>query len=219
MATILFDLDGTLINSEALIVASFRHAARAVLHRDLSEREALVRWGEPLAMRFTSVTPSPDTIAALLEAYATFYDAHLRQLADVFPGIREMLRTLRLRRHALGIVTSKRARTTATSLQAFQLTPFFDAMVSADDVDVPKPAAAPIIEALRRLAASRDGALMVGDGIFDIQAARAAGIPAAAALWGTREQTALLACDPDYVARTPAEVIGILGTGESPGIG
>jgi pyrophosphatase PpaX len=211
MAAILFDLDGTILNSEALIVASFRHAARAVLRLDLSEPEALARWGEPLPVRFTSVTRSPDTVAALLEAYATFYDAHLTQLADVFPGIPEMLGTLRLRRHVLGIVTSKRGRATATSLQAFELAPFFGAAVSADEVEAPKPAPDPVIEALWRLAASRDDALMVGDGVFDIQAAQAAGIPAAAALWGTREQTALLACRPDYVVRSPAEVVTLVG--------
>lgn len=210
MAAVLFDLDGTLVDSHALIVTAFRHAARTVLGRDLSDAEARLRWGQPLPVRFAAL--APDRVAPLVETYTAFYAAHQGQLASAFPGVREMLDALVRRGCRLGVVTSKRRRPTAGALDAFGLAPFITATVTAEDA-APKPAPDPIREALRRLDARESDALLVGDGVFDLQAARAAGVRSAAALWGAEDREALLACGPDYVVRSPGEVVALVASG------
>ncbi len=210
VAVVLFDLDGTLVDSHALILAAFRHAGRVVLDRDLSDREARLRWGEPLPLRFAAL--APDRVAALVDTYTAFYAAHQRRLAAAFPGVRAMLEALVRRGCRLGVVTSKRRSPTAGALDAFGLAPFITTAVTAEDTP-PKPAPDPIREALRRLGAREAQALMVGDSLLDLQAARAAGVHSAAALWGAEDPDALLAWGADYVVRSPGEVVALAAAG------
>ncbi|HLJ58479.1 MAG TPA: HAD hydrolase-like protein [bacterium] len=202
--TVLFDLDGTLIDSHHLIIASFRHACRQVLGREITDEHAQVRWGQPLGVRFAAV--APDCVPALVDAYAQYYDRHERTLASVFPGVPELLAALAGRACAIGVVTSKRGRAAAQALRVLGLAPWITTSVGAEDAPAPKPAADPIRVALRRLEAVPESSLMVGDAPFDLQAARAAGVRSAAALWGARDIETLLACAPDYVARSPGDV-------------
>jgi len=205
---VLFDLDGTLIDSHGLIIASFQHALRTVLDRDVSADAAQVRWGQPLATRFAAV--APEHVGALVEAYTAHYDAHEATLASVFPGVPGMLDALVQRGQRLAVVTSKRRRAAAQALRVLGLAPWFATALGAEDAPAPKPAPDPVHEALRRLGVTAEAALMVGDGAFDVRAAKAAGVRSAAALWGTRESEALLACDPDYVVGSPGEVVTLV---------
>ncbi|HKV45974.1 MAG TPA: HAD-IA family hydrolase [bacterium] len=207
---VLFDLDGTLIDSYTLIASAFRHAASAVLARDLADDEVTARWGEPLPARCAHLAPA--RVPALIAAYTAYYDAHHDRLCALFPGVVEML--VRLDgRASMGIVTSKRRRSTTLALRAFGLERWIRAAVSAEDSPAPKPAPDPILEAARRLGAAPRDVLVVGDGVFDIRAARAAGARSAAAMWGTREGPALLAAGPDYVVATPDQVVPLAGAG------
>lgn len=205
--TVLFDFDGTLLDSFDLISASFRQACRLVLNRQLSQREVLERWGWPLRVRFEAVDPA--RVDALVDAYQACYRTNHDRMIALFPGVREMLDALRERRVAMGIVTSKRRPTTLLGIDRLGLSPYFGAVVTEQDVPAPKPAPDAILAALRELGAPAETALMIGDGVFDIQAARAAGVRGGAALWGTREREALLAAAPDLVLPTPADVVAL----------
>jgi pyrophosphatase PpaX len=205
---VLFDLDGTVFDSFHLISQSFRQACRIVLNRELSEREVLERWGWPLRVRFEAVDPS--RVDALVDAYQACYRRNHDRMIALFPGVREMLEALRARRVAMGIVTSKRRPTTLLGLERLGLSAYFGAVVTEQDVPAPKPAPDAILAALRELGAPAETALMIGDGVFDVQAARAAGVRSGAALWGTREREALLAAGPDVVLATPADVVSAI---------
>ncbi len=211
VTAIAFDLDGTLIDSFALIAASYRHAASTVLGRSLTEEEVTVRWGEPLPVRAAHLAPG--RVAEFVGAYTAYYDAHHERLCPSYPGVPEMLAHLAARGCRLGIVTSKRRRSTEQAVEAFGLGAWIRAAVCAEDVRIPKPAPDPVVEALRRLDAQAHEALVVGDGAYDIQAARAAGVRSAAAMWGTREREALLAAGPDYVVTRPDEVCSLVASG------
>lgn len=206
-AALLFDLDGTLIDSYDLIASSFRHACRTVLDRDLSDGEVEARWGEPLAARFSAVDPG--RVAQLVEVYTAYYDTEHSRLSRPFPGVYDMLAQLARRRFSMAVVTSKRRRSTVQALEAFRLAPFIRIAVTSEDVPAPKPAPDPIIEAARRAGARVESVWMIGDGAFDIAAAKAAGAVSIAALWGTREREALLAGGPDYVVERPEEVVAL----------
>jgi pyrophosphatase PpaX len=203
--TVLFDLDGTLVDSFELIVQGFRHAIRAVRNREATDDEVFARWGEPLRIRLESIAP-PEQLPELFTAYTTFYQEHHDRLARLFPGVAEMIGQLARLGCALGVVTSKRRTTTEHDLEVFGLAPFIRAAVTSDDVSVFKPAADPVQEALRRLGGEARDALMVGDAVFDICSGTAAGVATAAALWGTRDREAVLAAAPDYVVERPEEV-------------
>jgi pyrophosphatase PpaX len=210
VVAVMFDLDGTLIDSFALIEAAFRHASRTVLGRPPTDEEVLARWGEPLPVRAAHLVPDPRRAAEWVRAYTAYYDAHHDRECRLFPGIPEMLAELASRGCALGIVTSKRPRSTMQAVERFGLGAWIRAVVTAEDVPAPKPAPDPIALALGRLAAHPPEALMVGDGVFDIQAARAAGVRSVAAMWGTREGPAVLAAAPDHVARRPADLVSLV---------
>lgn len=207
---VLFDLDGTLLDSYQLITSAFRHACTAVLGREVSDAEVTSRWGQPLSDRFAAIAAG--RIPELVAAYTDFYSLHVDQLAALFPGVREMLGQLAERGLRLGVVTSKRRASTAEALEKFGLRPFIRVAVSAEDVDAPKPAPDPIVLAAKQLGAASEETWMVGDGVLDMQAARAAGAASVAAVWGTRERDALLASDPDYVAERPEDVVEILSS-------
>ncbi len=204
---VLFDLDGTLVDSVGLIDEAFRYACRTVLGRDPSEAEVFARWGEPLPARFTAL--APDRVEALVAEYTQYYEAHLHRLRS-FPGVEEMLRGLRACGCRLGVVTSKRRRTTEATLRQVGLEGVFEVVVSAEDVGRPKPAPDPVRTALWLLQTPAGRAWMVGDGVFDLQAGRAAGVRTVAALWGSREREALLQAGPDHVAETPEAVVSLI---------
>lgn len=207
---VVFDLDGTLIDSFALIAASYRHAARIVLGRTLAEGEVLARWGEPLAVRTAHLAPGRSE--ELIAAYTAHYDAHHDALCRPFPGVPEMLAALAARGFRLAVATSKRRRSTAQALERCGLGSWIQAAVSAEDVRLPKPAPAAVVEALRRLGAAPSAAWVVGDAAFDIQAARGAGVRSVAALWGAREREAVLAAGPDYVVMRPDDVASLIAS-------
>jgi len=212
---VLFDLDGTLLDSRRLITEAYRHACRQVLGRELADEELVARWGEPLQTRIAHTAPdaTPDQLDAVVTAYTAYYLAHHDRLAHLFPGVLEMLDALARRGRRMAVVTSKRRATTRRGLDVFGLHRFITTAVSADDVEHPKPAAEPVLAALRELGADPDEAVMVGDGIFDILAARAAAVRSVAALWGTREPEALRAAGPDYEAGAPGDVVAIVDSG------
>jgi pyrophosphatase PpaX len=203
--TVLFDLDGTLVDSFALITQSFRHAVRMARHREATDDEVFARWGEPLRIRLASVA-APHELPEVLAAYTAFYQEHHDGLARLFPGVAEMVGELAGLGCRLGVVTSKRRTTTEQDLEVFGLAPFIRAAVTSDDVTVFKPAADPVREALRRLGGDARDALMVGDAVFDIRSGTAAGVATAAALWGARDREAVLAAAPDYVVERPEDV-------------
>jgi pyrophosphatase PpaX len=215
VTTVLFDLDGTLLDSYNLIATAFRHTCRVGLGRELTDQEVTARWGEHLLARLAHVAPGsgPDQIEALAETYSSYYMAHHDELASLFPGIPKMLDALTRRGCRMGIVTSKWRLPTLQTLRVFDLARFIEVAVCADDVGARKPAPDPILEALRQLAGRPDGALMVGDGVFDIQAARAARVRSVAALWGSREVDALMAAGADYAVASPEGMVALVESG------
>lgn len=208
-AAVLFDLDGTLIDSFELITASFRHAVLTVLKREATEDEVFTRWGEPLSIRLGSIADA-EQIPALFDAYTAAYYEHHDRLARPFPGVPEMLERLRGLGCRLAVVTSKRQQSTYHELQTMGLDRYIDTAVTSEDVSAYKPAPEPVREALRRLEAVPATSLMVGDGVFDLQAGKAAGVATAVALWGTRERDAVLATGPDYVVERPDDVVSLV---------
>jgi pyrophosphatase PpaX len=205
---VLFDFDGTVVDSGAMILASFRHATKTVLERDLTDTELLAAVGTPLREQMRSFD------AERADELVEVYRAHNEPLHDELQpcdGILEVLRHLKDEGRRLGIVTAKRGATVELAFAVVPLREYFDVVVAAGDVERHKPDPDPLLLALERLGAEPEEAVYVGDSPFDVAAAKAAGMHSIAVTWGgIYGEEALRAEEPDTVVSTPRELLDVL---------
>ena len=204
---VLFDLDGTLIDSGAIILASFQHAARSVLQREVPAREIMSRvGGTSLHEQMRAI--DADRVDDLVDVYR----AHNLPLADsleAFEGIIEALETLHGEGRRLGVVTAKRRESLDLALARIPLEPYLDVVIASEDTERHKPDPDPLLEALRRLGAEPGEAAYVGDSPFDVRAAKAAGMFMVGVTWGRiHERDALQGADA--LVDTTEELLGVL---------
>jgi len=206
----LFDLDGTLIDSGPMILASMRHAASTVLGVEIDETQVRAAIGGPgLVAQMREL--DPDRVDELVEAYRA-HNEPLHEELQAFERMLDVLSILRRRGHRLGIVTAKRRFTVELAFARFpQLRDLTDVLVGADDTERHKPAPDPLLEALARLGAEPAEAAYVGDSPFDIRAAKAGGLLAVAVGWGgIHDGDRLQAEEPDVLVHEPEELLDVL---------
>lgn len=210
--TIVFDLDGTLIDSEGLILESYRHTMRS--HLGEAPPDALWRKtiGRPLAIQVRDFARSDEEAAAMIRTYTEHNLSHHDLLVRPFQGIRQALEELKERGKILAIATSKRRVATGMGLAACDLPEeWFSTIVTADDVTRFKPDAEPVTRALvGAQEGDADRAVFVGDSVHDMQSGRAAGVRTAAVLWGPNDRKVLSPESPDLWIEQPAEIPQVL---------
>jgi pyrophosphatase PpaX len=207
---VLFDLDGTLIDSGPIIIASMQHSVRTVLGREIAVEElAATVGGQGLVSQMRELDPA--RVDELVEAYR-LHNEPLHDTLEAFGEMVEILPRLRADGRRLGIVTAKRHRTVGLALDRFpQLAAQFEVVVGYEDTERHKPDPDPVLHALARLDASPAQAAYVGDSPFDIQAARAAGAFSVGVGWGgIHPDERLLAEEPDAFVSSPQELLGVL---------
>ena len=206
---VLFDFDGTVIDSGSIIIASMRHATKMVLGRDIPDEElgrAVGGSGLIEQMRLLA----PDRVDELVAVYRAHNEPLHADLAEC-AGMTDVLTTLKDEGRRLGVVTAKRRETVALAFSYLPLERFFDVVVGSDDTELHKPDPAPLVHALEQLGAERDDAVYVGDSPFDIRAAKAAGMHSVAVTWGRiHPRERLEAEDPDTVVETAEELLAAL---------
>ena len=208
-ASVLFDLDGTLIDSGPLILASFQHATQTVLGRVIPDEELLAGvGGHGLDEQMRSF--DGDRVDELVDVYRD-HNVKEYEKVELFPGMRSVVEELRDDGRSLGVVTVKGRQIVELTFSLLELDDLFEVVITRDDTKRPKPAPDPIWAALEHLAQPAATAAYVGDAPFDIQAARAAGTRAIAVSWGgIHPLERLLAEQPDALVDTPAEVLGVV---------
>jgi len=204
---VLFDLDGTVVDSGGIILASMRHATESVLARSYSEEELMANVGGP-GLEAQMEAFAPDRVEDLVRVYRA-HNEPLHAELETFPGIESALGTLRGEGRLLGLVTAKRRSTVDLAFARLPIAHFFDTVVGGDETELHKPHPAPLLLGLERLEATPDQAAYVGDSPYDMQAARAGGLRAIGVTWGRIHDRAALG-DADVVVDTADELLAEL---------
>ena len=203
---VLFDLDGTLIDSTRLIIESYHHTMHVHRGRTLAESEWIKGLGTPLRVQFRRFTDDPEEVQRMIATYREWNLAHHDEMVRAFPGAVEAVRALKAAGVKVGIVTSKNRHGVRIGLDHCGFDALFDTVITSDDLEASKPDPAPVIAALAALGEHADAALFVGDSPHDIAAGRDAGTSTAACLWGPFERAALEVERPDIFLGDFAEL-------------
>ena len=208
LKAILFDLDGTIADTNTLIFESFRHTFLAHdIHR-VTDEEIYSFFGEPLLTSMRRY--APDQAEELVETYRTYNAGIHDEMIRHFPGVRETLETLSVMGLELGIVTSKKGDVARRSLKALNLTDFFKVIVTPESTVQHKPDPAPVLFAMDTLGCRPDECMMVGDSPYDLLSGKRAGALTCGVEYTKLDINVLKATDPDYMIAEVGQLIGII---------
>jgi pyrophosphatase PpaX len=206
---VLFDLDGTVIDSGAIILASMRHAAKEVLGAEPPDELLMAAVGGP-GLEAQMHALAPDRVEELV----TVYRAHNEPLHDELlccAGVEDVLVRLKEDGRRLGLVTAKRRATVELAFDALPLRHFFEAVVGGDETRGHKPDPEPLLLAAERMDVQPRDCAYVGDSPFDIRAAKAAEMFAVAVTWGgIHDRARLEAEEPDAIVDNAEDLYGVL---------
>ena len=211
LRTVLFDLDGTLIDSIELIMNSGKHAFRDRTENVPSDAEWLAGVGTPLATMFRRWARDEVEVETLIASYREYQLANHDRLVRCYETVVETVDGLRRTGHPAAIVTSKTQWLARRGLEHVGLSAHFDVIVGCDSCERHKPDPQPVLVALDQLGYTPDESVFVGDSIHDMEAGNAAGVTTVAALWGPFSRETLAAANPGHFLRRMAELPALLG--------
>lgn len=207
---VLFDLDGTLIDSIELILNSARHAFERAGRATPAEAEWLAGVGTPLVAMFRKYAADDGDVDVLVSGYREYQMEHHDRLVRCYDRVVETVDGLRAAGHPLAIVTSKTGWLARRGLDHVGLGPHFDVVVGCDVCQRHKPDPEPVRLALETLGYGPAEAVFVGDSVHDMLSGNAAGVTTIAALWGPFTRETLAASAPAHYLERIADLPGLL---------
>ena len=206
---VLFDFDGTLADTNPLIIRTFKETFATLLPaRSFLETEILNCIGPTLEQ--TGQKYFPENSDRFVNTYRELNGKYHDEMIKIYPGIKEMISVLKASGLKLAIVSSKRRDFVVRGLEQTGLIQFFDYIVAADDVTDPKPHPEGIEKAMKHYGLDADACLMVGDNSHDIDAAKHAGVKGVAVGWAFKGVDYLKALNPDYLIMDAMEIVEIV---------
>jgi pyrophosphatase PpaX len=205
---VLFDLDGTLINTNKLIIESFKHTYKTCLGLEVSEQEILKYFGEPLTV--TLERYSEEKAEEMFRTYIEYNESRHDDVVTIFEGVQELLEKLERQGHTIALVTSKRRKVALMGLDLFDIRKYFEVFVSLEDTELHKPNPAPVLKALELLGANPGEAIMVGDSVFDIHCAHGADVKAVLVKWSAAHDFQEDDTSADYIAHDTYDLLNII---------
>ncbi|KQL44837.1 haloacid dehalogenase [Brevibacillus choshinensis] len=198
MRTILFDFDGTVADTLPLIFTAFRSTFQHFLQKHYTNEQIIALFGPTETGIVQNELPPHEHTAALDHFFAAYTDEHERMQNP--PEIARMLEQLQTTGIQMGIVTGKGRRSADISLREWQLTSFFDVVITGDDVTNPKPHPEGIRLAMEQLGVNASETIYVGDSDADILAGRAAGLTTVGVDWlAVTQKAGKFDPQPDYL--------------------
>jgi len=209
--TILFDFDGTVMDTVDVIICSWQHTFKTIEGKERPVSDIVRTFGEPLETSMKKFFPNVDPDDSI-EIYRSYHRDNFGERIKLFPGVKELLASLKEKGYKLGLVTSRLTTTTVEGLVKHEIGEYFDAVVTADDCTKHKPDPEPVDITLEKLNSKPEESIMLGDTMFDIICARNAGVKSVLVGWAVavteEEKTGENA--PDYIIETAEELFEIL---------
>lgn len=205
---VMFDLDGTIADTNELIFESFRHTFHTHGIDHVADQEIYSFFGEPLHK--TMLRYAPDQAEEMTNTYRAYNAIHHDEMIRHFPMVKETLTQLKEMGLMLGIVTSKRGSVAQKSLDALNLTSFFNAIVTPELTVRHKPEPDPVLCGAELLGVLPKEAIMVGDSPYDLLAGRAAGCITCGVEYTRLDLEVLQLTKPDYMISNVSQLIEII---------
>jgi len=208
--TVLFDLDGTLINTNEIIIQSFKYTFDTHFPEIVMDTDKILTFiGPTLQQTFGEYTKDPFLIQEMIESYRKYYVENEMGMFEIYPNVVEVVSKLKEEGYNLGIVTSKFKEAAWPSFTHYKLDELFDVFVSLDEVEFPKPDRNPIDVALSQFDSPK-GAIMIGDNRGDILAGKNAGIHSAGVAWSIKGSAFLMQAEPDFMLADMSDIFRVL---------
>lgn len=204
---LIFDIDGTLTSTNELIFASFNHITKKYLGKIYTPEEIVCLFG-----------PTEDQILQEMcgekfeDAKKDYYEYYSQnhQMANLYPGIKELLSELKQRKILLSIYTGKGRKAAAITLRKLEIHEYFDLIITGDDVAEHKPSAEGINKFIEQFNLQKKEVLMIGDSPADVKAAKAAGVRIASVLWDSYAKEKVLKLNSDFIFHSVNELKSFL---------
>jgi len=195
---IVFDMDGTLTQTNQLIYDSFNYIAQKYAGRTYTIPEIHAMFGPPEEEALLAIV-QPDQIDEVMKDYLAFYRMNHNQLARLYPGIEDILRYTKERGKYLALFTGKGTKTAGITLQEFHIDKYFDFVVSGNDVVNRKPSSEGLHKIMEHFGLQPNEVLMVGDAVSDVKAAHEAGVKVAAVVWDSYAKDMVMQMKSDFI--------------------
>lgn len=207
--TVLFDLDGTLIDSNELIINSFYETMKKYMPNIMFSRQEFIDMiGPPLEETFQIATNDPRIIQEMIDYYRKVYVEKEFDYIDIYPNTIKMLKTLFDRGFNLGIVTTKFKQSALPSINAYGLNKYITSYAFLDNVSKYKPNPEPIFYALKQFP-SFQKVIMVGDNVSDIMSGFNASVLTCGLDWSIKKESTK-ALNPDFWISDYMELIDLI---------
>ncbi|MFD1992887.1 pyrophosphatase PpaX [Paenibacillus nicotianae] len=203
--TVLLDLDGTIVDTNELIISSFINTLESNGLAPLTREQIIPHMGLTLEQQLRAFS-GVDDVTSYVTAYREYSAIHHDTMVAPFPEVTEVLTRLQAAGIKLGVVTTKIRPNTLKVLEMFELDRFMDVIITQDDVEHTKPHPQPIERAMEALGSSPERTLMVGDSPADLQSASAAGVMSAAVAWSLKGEEELSKYHPQYILHTMSDL-------------
>ena len=204
---ILFDLDGTVINTNELIFQSFEHALKNVLHTTISRDILRTTFGKPLAQIMEEM--GGNQAQELRKAFVDYSIAHETDIY-LFPHVEDALKELKVRNIGTAVVTSRLYRSALRDLHQFELEKYFDVFITPEATEKHKPNPEPALKALEMLGIKPQEAIMVGDSGLDLLCGKQAGCKTAAVRYSLFPEEELAQHQPDYMLNSLLDLLPLV---------
>lgn len=205
---VLFDLDGTLLNTNNLIIESFKHTYRKHLNLEVEDDEIIQCFGEPLTQ--TLKRYSENNLEEMIDTFRRYNYENHDKMTSIIEGVEDTLEALKAKKHKIAVVTSKREIMVKKGLHLFGIEKYFDAIITPEMTDYHKPNPEPIYRACNDLNISPKNSIMVGDSAFDILCGKNAGSETCLVNYTLLNKEEIKRYKPDYNINKIEEVLKYL---------
>ncbi|MGI2329392.1 pyrophosphatase PpaX [Planococcus sp. YIM B11945] len=205
ITTLLFDFDGTLLDTNELIIQTFTSVLGSRYPGRFSREDILHFIGPSLKQTFEAI--DPDNAEELIAEYRSLNKTLHDELVAEYDGVPETLRLLKARGLKMAIVSTKRRDTIVHGLGLMNIPDIFDVVIGLDQVTNPKPDPEPLKLALDLLNSTPDEALMIGDNSHDIEGGKNAGVRTAGVAWSIKGEAFLSSYEPDFMLQHISDLL------------